>query len=109
MAQSVKRSSLRKKRGRKKVEPSSRWGLEHRDPLVERQELSVDLGMSEREWEAVMNIARTEQVAPELSAELDVRLKQRFGPRMLSYQEFWDRVKAVAVTENAKQGKGDGG
>ena len=66
MAQSsVNRSyqrTWRTKRGRRraKVEPPSQWGPHHRDPLVERQELCVDLGISEEKWEAIMDIAREE-------------------------------------------------
>ena len=33
----------------------------------------VYIGMSEREWEEAVNIARAEQIAPEFSTKLDVR------------------------------------
>ena len=115
MAQSLVNGSYqrtrRTKRGRRraKVEPSSQWGTDHRDPLVERQELCVDLGISEEKWEAIMDIVREEQVAPVFSTELDIQLQQRFGTEMPSYHEFWEGVKAVAVTKDSKQSNGSVG
>ena len=107
----TKRGRRRAKRGRRraKVELPSQWGPHHRDPLVERQELCVDLGISEEKWEAIMDIAREEQVAPVFSTELDIQLQQRFGTEMPSYHELWEGVKAVAVTKDSKQSNGSVG
>ena len=66
----------------------------------------MDLGISEEKWEAIMDIVREEQVAPVFSTELDIQLQQRFGTEMPSYHEFWEGVKAVAVTKDSKQGNG---
>ena len=43
---------------------------------------------------------------PVFSTELDILMQQRFGTEILSYNEFWEGVKAVAVTKDSKQGNG---
>ena len=40
---------------------------------------------------------------PVFSTELDILMQQRFGTEILSYNEFWEGVKSVAVTKCSKR------